>query len=397
MDFELSSAEKESRDRAAALATAWEGRALEVGRHLMEHSRFHPEFWSALEASGFMGMMIDREHGGSDKGLLRTCLFIEELAGRSLFSFLLVLTHMNAYAVRTMGSKELQERILPDVAQGKMTIGFAFTEEDAGHNFFRMKTRLKHQGEKVIVEGTKTYITGADVVDRLLVVGRSMDTKELEEAQLPRVAGFSAVLVDPRRAGLEKEPIPACGVEGARVWKLHFRDLEADARDMVGEEHRFGLRLFPVLNAERIMTAALAVGEVEYALRRAIDWAKHRRVGDDEKPIAVHQAIQHPLATMRCELEAVRLLVYRAASSFDQGHDPREVGALANMAKLVAGELAIRAVDQALQVMGAAGFREDQNLIQHYLTVRLMRSAPVAREMVLNDIAQHVLGLPQSY
>jgi alkylation response protein AidB-like acyl-CoA dehydrogenase len=115
------------------------------------------------------------------------------------------------------------------------------------------------------------------------------------------------------------------------------------------------------------------------------------------KPIGTYQAISHPLAKVKCELEAVRLMTYRAAWAFDQGMHPGKVGSFANMAKYLAAEMVIEAVDRAIQTLGGYGFSEEYGIIYYYETVRLLRTAPVTSELILNFIAEHDLGLPRSY
>ncbi len=154
--------------------------------------------------------------------------------------------------------------------------------------------------------------------------------------------------------------------------------------------------MFDVLNAERTLAAAGAVGMADRLLDLAVAYAKERTVFGG-KPIGSYQAIQHPLAEIKAELEAVRLLLYKSATMFDQGASPAEIGPISTMAKYLAGELAIKAADRSLQTHGGNGFSREYGLIQAYVNARLFRTAPISREMVLNQVAEHVLGLPRSY
>ena len=165
---------------------------------------------------------------------------------------------------------------------------------------------------------------------------------------------------------------------------------------MVGDKDAGTLVLFNSLNPERILAAAIACGIAKNCLDKSVAYAKERSVFQG-KPIGAHQAIAHPLAKIKMDMEACRLLTYRAAWAFDEGMAPGVVGAYANHAKYLGAELAIGAVDRAIQTMGGYGFSEDYGVIYLYEAVRLMRTAPVTAEMILNFVAEHELGLPRSY
>ena len=156
------------------------------------------------------------------------------------------------------------------------------------------------------------------------------------------------------------------------------------------------MALFNSLNTERVLAAAIAVGTSDYLVRRAVEYAKVRKVFKD-RPIGSYQAISHPLAEIKAQTEAARLLTYRAAQAFDKDEDPQEVGAKANMAKLLAAKVGIHAADQAIETFGGYGFSEEYGIIYYWENMRLLRTAPVTEELILNFIAEHVLGLPRSY
>jgi alkylation response protein AidB-like acyl-CoA dehydrogenase len=131
-------------------------------------------------------------------------------------------------------------------------------------------------------------------------------------------------------------------------------------------------------------------------LQRAVEYAKQRCVFG-ERPIGSYQAIQHPLADVKIRQEAVRLTVYKAAWAYDKNLPPQEVMFLANSSKYLAAELILMAVDRAIQTYGGAGFVEDNFLILLWDSARLLKTAPLSNEMILNLTAEHILGLPRSY
>ena len=179
-------------------------------------------------------------------------------------------------------------------------------------------------------------------------------------------------------------------------FNVHLDTVHVPEDDIVGAADAGGLVLFNSLNPERILAAAAACGLAQHCLDRAVQYAKERTVFR-QRPIGTHQAIAHPLAKVKMELDAARLLTYRAAWAFDQGKPPGIVGSYANHAKYMAAEMAIQAVDRAIQTLGGYGFSEEYGVIWYYEAVRLMRTAPVTSEMILNFVSEHDLGLPRSY
>jgi acyl-CoA dehydrogenase len=180
-----------------------------------------------------------------------------------------------------------------------------------------------------------------------------------------------------------------------RQFQVFLDRVTVPASALVGEESKGLDVLFDALNPERITVAAMAVGLGRYALAKAVDYARRRVVFN--VPIGAHQGLAHPLAMVATELELAGLMARHAARLFDAGVDRRTVGIYANMAKYAAAEAAIRAVDTAIQVHGGAGFTGEADVITIWPLVRLFRTAPVSREMILNYIAEHHLGLPRSY
>src|SRR3970040_1284280 len=175
---------------------------------------------------------------------------------------------------------------------------------------------------------------------------------------------------------------------------VYFDNVRVPRRDLVGEEGKGSRYLFDALNPERISAAAVAVGLGQFVLEKAVAYARERVVFD--KPIGAHQGLQHPLAEAKTHLELAALMTRYAAQVFDGG-DKVTAAAHANMAKLPAGEAATEACDLAIEVHGGSGFRTDVDLIPLWAVIRMLRTIPVSREMVLNYIGEHVLNLPRSY
>ena len=394
MDFRFTEEEEMVRASARKLGARWGPRQREVAKRQLEESVLERAFFRDFAEAGFAGALIPEQYGGSGVGLTPLVLAIESMAIEGAGNTLIMLTQMNSLCILRAGPEEARQRYLPRVAEGELTMAFAITEPDAGSNSFDMRTIAERRGEDIVLNGTKTFITGVDLADKLLVIARSMPYETMKEKGLPKTAGFNVVVVDPKAKGFSKTELPTRGIEGMKQWTLHFDDVVCD--DLIGEEHQGVVPMFEVLNAERTLAAASAVGMTQRMLDRAVEYAKARSVFGG-KPIGAYQAIQHPLAEVKAELEAVRLLLYKCATLFDQRARPQEIGPLSTMCKYLAGELAIKAADRALQTHGGNGFSTEYGLIDDYVNARLLRTAPISREMVLNQVAEHVLGLPRSY
>jgi alkylation response protein AidB-like acyl-CoA dehydrogenase len=276
-------------------------------------------------------------------------------------------------------------------------MAFGITEPDAGSNSHRITTTARKDGADWILNGRKVFISGVDIADATLIVGRTEDARSgrLKPCLfiVPRdTPGFGRSHIRMELAAAEKQ------------FELTLDEvrLPADALVGGGPSHAFGsggedaglLQLFAGLNPERIMTAAFALGMGRYALDRAVDYARTRQVW--KEPIGAHQAVAHPLAQAHIELELARLMMQKAAHLYDAGDD-LAAGEAANMAKYAAGEACVRAVDQAVHTLGGNGLTHEYGLASLITAARVARIAPVSREMILNFVAQNSLGLPKSY
>ena len=196
-------------------------------------------------------------------------------------------------------------------------------------------------------------------------------------------------------SGLSRSQLEMEIVSPENQWLLYLDEVRLPADALVGEDTRVGLpALFTGLNPERITVAAMGAGTARYAIERASSYASTRSVWG--RPIGTHQGVAHPLAHAAIQVELARLMIYRAAALYDAGRD-LEAGIAANMAKYASSEAATQAVDTAIQVHGGNGMTTDYGVATLLGGVRAGRIAPVSREMILNFVAQHVLGQDKSY
>jgi acyl-CoA dehydrogenase len=385
--FSLPTPQAEVQAQARELASRFASRHREVRLHALEQDELHPELWGEISARGWPGLLVPSTHGGTDGGLLAYAVMMEALAAANLILWMPVLTAAIAHAIAEVGPDPARERWLDRVASGETLLALAVTEPECGHNVFRSQTTVRRDGERFIVNGVKAVTSGIEVAERVLVFGRSPEDGEGGPAR------FTTVLLDPSSPGVERFELPMRGREGARQWRLELGDVEAPPEALVGTEGEGLLTLWPIIAIERLLVSALAIGNAEYCLSRALTRASERTSFGDQ-PIGAQQAVQHPLAWLRARIEADRLLLYRAAARFDAGADPFAVAGEANMAKLLTAEVLFDAADHAMQTLGVVAWDEREGMLDLFLDARLARSAPVSQELALNFVAQHVLGLP---
>lgn len=386
MDFHLSDDQKLMRDAIRSLAQR-HGRAEWLSR--IGHPERPDELWKALGDSGYLGVLVPEEYGGAGLGMLDMEILLETVSenGTPLL-FLVVSAVMGTLALVKHGSEEQKRAFLPRLVSGEIKFCFALTEPDAGSNSFQIASRARRAGDVYRLDGRKTFISGADEADYILTVVRTTPFEELADKR----QGMSLLVVPAKAKGLEMRKIDVA-IEGPESqFLLFFDDVEVPVANRIGPEGGASAQMFDVLNAERISGAAIGVGIGRYALNKAVRYAKERSVWG--KPIGAHQGLQHPLAQVKSRLEAASLLAQKAAWLFDSGEP---AGAEANMAKYEAAEAAITACDLAIEVHGGNGFSREFDVITLWPWARLLRTAPVSREMVLNYIGEHVLGLPRSY
>jgi alkylation response protein AidB-like acyl-CoA dehydrogenase len=344
------------------------------------------ELWFKLGESGFIGVNIPEEFGGGGGGLTELALVCEEAAaGGTPLLLMLVSAAISAEVIAEYGTDEQRRTWLPGLAAGTEKVVFAITEPDAGSNSHKMTTTAVRDGDDWLLRGTKYYISGVDEAEALLVVAVTGHDEQ-------RGAQLSLFVVPTNAPGLAVHPLPVDLLLPERQFTLHFDDVRVGSNALVGTEGDGFRQVFHGLNPERIMGAALCVGIARHALGVAARYANDRTVWST--PIGAHQGVAHPLANAKIETELAALMTRKAAWLHDNG---LPAGEAANMAKYAAAEAALAAIDAAIQTHGGNGFATEYGLLPYWGLARLLRIAPVNREMILNFVAQHSLGLPRSY
>ncbi|WP_405985789.1 acyl-CoA dehydrogenase family protein [Streptomyces sp. NBC_00872] len=344
--------------------------------------------WREAGKLGYLGVNLPEEYGGGGGGITELSLVLEELGGAGCLLLLMIVSPaICGTVIARFGTDEQKRQWLPGLSDGSLTMAFGITEPDAGSNSHRLTTTARKDGGDWVLNGRKVFVSGVDIADATLIVGRT------EDARTGRLK--PCLFIVPRDAeGFHRSPIDMELHAVEKQFELVIDDVRLPADALVGDEDAGLLQLFAGLNPERVMTAAFALGMGRYALDRAVEYAKTRQVW--KEPIGAHQAIAHPLAQAHIELELAALMMRKAAYLLDAGDDTG-AGEAANMAKYAAAEACVHAVDQAVHTLGGNGLTHEYGLASLVTAARVARIAPVSREMILNYVSHQSLGLPKSY
>lgn len=343
------------------------------------------ELWRTLGEKGFLGVYLPEEYGGGGMGVWALAIVAEELAAAGCPLLPIVFSQAICGNLIAKHGTDKQRARVEGIARGETKFSFAITEPDAGSNMHRISTTARRVGDSYVLQGTKTFISGVEDADAIVVVARTGQTDHGK-------ALLSLFIVEPDAPGLERQLVPTAIEAPEKQWQLFFDDVELGADSLLGVENE-GLRsVFDGLNPERVLGASISIGIGRYALDKATRYVNERDVWGT--PIGTHQGIAHPLAEARIELEAARLMTEKAARLLDAG---LPAGEAANMAKYLAAEAGVHCLDRAIQCHGGNGVSIEYGLTDMWWLMRLMHIAPVSREMVLNYVAEHSLGLPKSY
>jgi hypothetical protein len=386
MDFDPTPEQEQLRDAVRSLARRY-GHAYYVEK--AKSGGHTTELWAEAGRLGYLGVNIPTEYGGGGGGITELAIVCEEFAAAGCPLLLLVVSPAIVGTILARyGTDEQRKRHLPGIATGTEKVVFAITEPEAGSNFHRLATVARRDGDDWILSGRKCFISGVDEAGHVLVVARTEDaaTGKLRPALF---------LVPTDAPGLTKSKLDMEIVSPENQWMLYLDEVRLPAEALVGGDPAAGLpALFAGLNPERITVAAMGIGTARYALERATEYAGRRSVWG--RPIGTHQGVAHPLAHAAIQVELAALMVAKAAARYDAGRD-LEAAVAANMAKYASSEAATLAVDTAIQVLGGNGMTTEYGVATLLGGVRAGRIAPVSREMILNFVAQHVLGLDKSY
>jgi alkylation response protein AidB-like acyl-CoA dehydrogenase len=345
------------------------------------------ELIKELSDAGFLGIHIPEEFGGSGLGMHEMCIVIEECGRQGINVTFLVTTHsLSVPILQRHGTRAQQEDYIPRLARGETFFAIGITEPDAGSNTHNIKTTAVRKGDKWVINGQKVWTTGFKDSEKVLLLARTGTDEITGRGEL------TLFLFDTDLPGITSKAIPTGANYPEDSFQVFYDNVEVDDSCIVGGLGQ-GLKcLFHGLNPERFFVASVAIGLGHYMLDKATKYAKDRSVWG--YPIARHQGVAHPLADAKAQLETAALMVRKASLLHDAGED---AGDASNLGKYMAANACNACVDAAMAVHGGNAVALEYELIQYTGQIRLMKIAPVSTQMILNHVAQNMLGLPKSY
>ncbi|HEY4006347.1 MAG TPA: acyl-CoA dehydrogenase family protein [Pseudonocardia sp.] len=349
------------------------------------------DFYQEMAKGGWIGIAIPEAYGGGGQGLTEASLVLEEVAASGACMNGASAIHLSIFGMHPVvlhGDEELKARYLPRVASGDLHVAFGVTEPDAGLDTTSITTRAVRDGENYLVRGRKVWTSKALESEKVLLLTR---TTPKDRCAKP-TDGMTLFVADLRDPAVHINPIAKLGRNAVASCEVVYDDLVVPESDRVGEEGHGFKYLLDGLNAERVLVASEALGIGRASVRRAVGYAKERVVFG--RPIGQNQGISFPLAEAHARLRAAELAIREASWRLDAG---LPAGEQANSAKFLAADAAFKAADAAVQTHGGFGYASEYHVERYFREARLQRLAPIPQEMVLNYLAEHVLGLPRSY
>ena len=356
-----------------------------------KEAQFPHEFHRAFADGGWLGIAMPERYGGAGLGITEAALMMQTVAASGAAMSGASAIHMNIFGLNPVvvfGNDEQKQSWLPPLIAGKEKACFAVTEPNAGLDTAHLQSKASLNGDHYVLSGAKVWISTAQVAQKMLILAR---TTPIENVAKPTL-GLSLFYTDLDRRYVEVREIPKMGRHAVDSNQLFIDALPVPVVDRIGEEGRGFEYLLHGLNPERILVGAEAVGIGQVALQRAARYAKERVVFG--RPIGQNQSIQHPLAECWMELEAANLMMLKAASLYDAG---QPCAAEANASKYLGAEAGLKACQAAVMTMGGYGYAKEYHVERFLREVMICRIAPVSPHMILNYIAERVLGLSRSY
>jgi hypothetical protein len=361
----------------------------EIRPHVMtwdEAKTFPMEVVKQLGAMGMMGVIFPEEYGGAGMGYAEYAVVVEELSRVDGSVGITVAAHNSLCSnhIYAMGNEAQKQTYLKPLASGQVIGAWGLTEPGSGSDAGSLRTTAKKEGSYYILNGTKTFITHGTVGDIAVVMARTRPAREGHSS----ADGISAFVLEKGmngfRAGKQENKL---GLRASDTSELILEDVRVPEANLLGEDGVGFKQAMKTLDGGRISIAALGLGMAQGAFEEAIRYSKIRHTFG--KPLAGHQGIQFKLADMGTQIEAARLLVYRAAGLKDQGLPYAKA---ASMAKLYSSEVACRVAEEAVQILGGYGYIKDYPVEKYYRDVKLCTIGEGTSEIQRTVIARYLLA-----
>ncbi|MQA07860.1 MAG: acyl-CoA dehydrogenase [Pseudonocardiaceae bacterium] len=361
---------------------------------LDESETFDEGFYARLGSAGLVGLGADGK--GTDADPRHQVVVLEELGvGHTSMAVCLVVQYMGVRLLSHHGSDEHRERVLSPLVDGRNRVAFALSEAEGGTDIARaMRTKARKDGSDWVLNGRKTWISGAASAEHAIVLARTAT------ATRSAIDGITMFLVPMRAHGVSVRGLDTVGIHGLDTCEVTLDDARVAPCAVLGEVGAGFRQVIGTLNGERLNAAAVALGIARGALRKAVDYAAQREAFD--RSIGSFQVLQHSLADGAVKVEAARGLLNRAAEaahieSLASGAGSGTSETLSAMAKLAASEAATTVTDVGMRVMGGAGYSREYPMQRYFRDARLYTFAPLTDEMLRNFVGERWLDLPRSY
>ncbi len=374
MDYLLTEEQEFIRDTARQIA---EEKVVPVRAELDEKEEFPHEIMKVMAQSDLFGIFIPEAYGGLGMGSLELCIAVEEISRACLgVSTSYAANALGTYPILLNGSEEQKKKFLPGIATGERFAAFGLTEANAGSDAGGIQTTAKLDGNEYVLNGTKQWITNAEVADVYTVIAIT------DRSKGPR--GASAFIVEKGTPGFsfgKKEK--KMGIRSSATAELVFEDCRIPKENLIAKEGMGFLVAMKTLDSSRTGVGSQGVGVAQGALDEAIRFARERVQFD--KPVISFQAVQHMLADMATMTEAARALVYSVARWIDSG--AKDVSKASAQAKYFATDVGMKVTTDAVQVMGGSGY------MREYPVEKMMRDAKILQIYEgTNQIQRNVVG-----
>ena len=382
MDFDLP---EELAELQASVRRLAQDKVRPRAREIDETGEYPQDLFEIFRDAGLLALCIPEEYGGAGAGILGLTIAIEEVAKYSnTAALMLLLTRLPTGPVMIAGNEEQKRKYLPGIADGSLRAGFGLSEPQAGSDVMGMRTRAVQDGDVWVLNGTKCWMSGVAQADWYTVFAKT--SKDVTARKHDSVTAF---IVDRSLDGVEVGTLDRkMGVRGVDTGELLLNDVRVPAENVIGEVGGFRLAMLG-LNSMRPIVAARGIGLAEGALMYATDYVQQREAFT--KTIADFQGVQWEIAKLATEIEAARLLTYRAAWMADRGQFTKEWVPYLSMSKYYATELAVRASNVALQLLGAAGYMKDHLTELYYRDAKQLTIVEGTTQIQLGLIAKGVL------
>lgn len=360
----------------------------EFAREIDETETFPHALYKKMSDLGFMSLPFPSRYGGLDGDVIDEVLIIEELskASAAIGITYFLSTCFGGKSIEFFGTEAQKEKYLPKLFTGELMFALALTEPGSGSDILgSMKSTAVKTGDGYVINGQKTFITGAHVADYLITVVKTRKEREKKSA------GLSVFMIDRRSPGVEIRRLNKLGIRATGSSEIFFTDVVVPSDNLMGQENRGWPQVVHTLNNERVALAAVSLGIGQAALEYALKYAQEREAFS--RPIAQFQSIQNYLAETATEMEMARLLTYKAAWLQSKNRNCAKETA---MAKLAASEIGFRAALRGMRILAGYGYMMEYDMQRFFRDAELFLVAPITNEMTKNFIGME-MGLPRSY